>query len=42
MTIELGVALVSTDISKYIEQVRALDHAGIGMIGCGDSQALYH
>tara|TARA_B100001123_G_scaffold78426_2_gene88861 strand:+ start:5254 stop:6252 length:999 start_codon:yes stop_codon:yes gene_type:complete len=42
MTIELGVALVSTDISKYIEQVRALDRAGIGMIGCGDSQALYH
>jgi 5,10-methylenetetrahydromethanopterin reductase len=42
MTIQLGVALVSTDISKYIEQVKALDTAGIGMIGCGDSQALYH
>ena len=42
MTIELGVAIVSTDIHKYIEQVKMLDAAGISMIGCGDSQALYH
>ena len=38
----LGLAIVSTDIQEYIQQVRMLDDAGILMIGCGDSQALYH
>ena len=42
MAVKLGLAIVSTDIQEYIRQVRMLDDAGIAMIGCGDSQALYH
>ena len=42
MAVKLGVAIVSTDIEEYVRQVRMLDEAGVDMIGCGDSQALYH
>jgi 5,10-methylenetetrahydromethanopterin reductase len=42
MGVDFGMAIVSTDIAGYIQQVRLLDEAGIAMIGCGDSQALYH
>ena len=42
MAVNLGVAIVSTNIQEYIQQVRMLDDAGIAMIGSGDSQALYH
>jgi 5,10-methylenetetrahydromethanopterin reductase len=42
MGVDFGMAIVSTDIAAYIRQVRRLDEAGIAMIGCGDSQALYH
>jgi 5,10-methylenetetrahydromethanopterin reductase len=42
MPVKFGMAIVSTDIQAYIQQVQYLDHAGIAMIGCGDSQALYH
>ena len=42
IAVKLGVAIVSTDIQEYIHQVGYLDDAGIAMIGCGDSQALYH
>lgn len=42
MTAKLGLAIVSTDIQEYIQQVKMLDDAGVAMIGCGDSQALYH
>ena len=42
MSVELGVAIVSSDIQEYLRQVRMLDDAGVTMIGCGDSQALYH
>ena len=40
--VKLGVAITSSDVQEYIRQVRMLDDAGIAMIGCGDSQALYH
>ena len=42
MAVKMGVAIVSNDAREYIQQVRMLDEAGIAMIGCGDSQALYH
>jgi 5,10-methylenetetrahydromethanopterin reductase len=42
MPVKFGMAIVSTDIQEYIQQVQYLDTAGITMIGCGDSQALYH
>ena len=42
MAVKLGLAIVSNDVQEYICQVRMLDGAGIAMIGCGDSQALYH
>lgn len=42
MPVKIGMAIVSTDIQEYIQQVQLLDQAGIAMIGCGDSQALYH
>lgn len=42
MSVKMGVAIVSNDIKEYIQQVRMLDEAGVAMIGCGDSQALYH
>ena len=42
MAVKMGMAIVSTDVSEYTRQVRMLDEAGVGMIGCGDSQALYH
>ena len=42
MAVKLGLAIVSTDIKEYIHQVKMLDDAGVAMIGCGDSQALYH
>ncbi|PKB79179.1 MAG: hypothetical protein BZY88_14705 [SAR202 cluster bacterium Io17-Chloro-G9] len=42
MPVNLGVAIVSNDAREYIQQVRMLDEAGVAMIGCGDSQALYH
>ena len=42
MAVKLGVAIVSTDVQEYTRQVRMLDEAGVAMIGCGDSQALYH
>ena len=42
MAVKLGIAIVSTDIQEYIKQVGMLDQAGVSMIGCGDSQALYH
>ena len=42
MAVKLGLAIVSTDIKEYVRQVRMLDDAGVAMIGCGDSQALYH
>ncbi|MEE8304429.1 MAG: LLM class flavin-dependent oxidoreductase [Candidatus Tectomicrobia bacterium] len=42
MGVRFGMAIVSTDIGAYIKQVRRLDDAGVAMIGCGDSQALYH
>ena len=42
MAVKLGMAIVSTDIQEYIQQVKMLDDAGLDMIGSGDSQALYH
>ena len=42
MAVKLGMAIVSTNIQEYIQQVRMLDQAGVAMIGSGDSQALYH
>ncbi len=42
MGVNFGMAIVSTDIRQYIQQVRMLDEAGLTMLGCGDSQALYH
>ena len=42
MAAKLGLAIVSTNIQEYIQQVKMLDDAGIAMIGSGDSQALYH
>jgi hypothetical protein len=42
MAVKMGVAIVSTDVREYIQQVRMLDEAGVAMIGSGDSQALYH
>ena len=42
MAVKLGMAIVSTDIQEYIQQIRMLDDAGLAMIGSGDSQALYH
>jgi len=42
MPVKMGVAIVSNDVREYIQQVRMLDEAGVAMIGCGDSQALYH
>lgn len=42
MSVKMGVAIVSNDFKEYIHQVRMLDEAGVAMIGCGDSQALYH
>lgn len=42
MAVKLGMAIVSTDIPEFIQQVRMLDDAGIAMLGNGDSQALYH
>ena len=42
MSVKVGMAIVSTNMSEYVQQVRMLDAAGVAMIGCGDSQALYH
>jgi 5,10-methylenetetrahydromethanopterin reductase len=42
MAVKMGLAIVSTDVAEYTRQVRMLDEAGVAMIGCGDSQALYH
>lgn len=42
MSVNIGMAIVSTNIHEYVQQVRMLDAAGIAMLGCGDSQALYH
>ncbi len=42
MAVKMGLAIVSTDVAGYTRQVRMLDEAGVAMIGCGDSQALYH
>ena len=38
MAVKMGVAIVSTDVREYIQQVRMLDEAGVAMIGSGDSQ----
>ena len=42
MAVKMGLAIISTDAAEYVRQVRMLDQAGVAMIGCGDSQALYH
>ncbi len=42
MSVKLGMAIVSTNMQEYIQQVQYLDNSGFAMIGCGDSQALYH
>lgn len=42
MSVKMGAAIVSNDVKEYIQQVGMLDEAGLAMIGCGDSQALYH